>query len=195
MFLLGLGNGLYPYHDPWGRSFTKDYCKSRWALRGQPIAGGYRAILEGIQGDQDFIRILFSPCSDWNWFWFELFTQQRIVQKLYGIFSKIDTCVIFPNVSWLWLWFNPRTDFGVCFPRHVRILLTSILLLLLQSCSMGLQGWKPGVGWVLVHKFWATSTPQGHVPKLCLRVVFIVWCSVPAKHDHDMFFRNKLILG
>ena len=66
IFVLGLGSGLYPYDDPWERSFTKDYCKSRWALRGQPIAGGYRAILEGIQGDQDFIRILFSPSRDWN---------------------------------------------------------------------------------------------------------------------------------
>lgn len=91
IFVLGLGSGLYPYDDPWGRSFTKDYCKSRWALRGQPIAGGYRAILEGIQGDQDFIRILFSPSRDWNWFLIWTFAERRMVQKLYGdIFLKLN---------------------------------------------------------------------------------------------------------
>lgn len=30
-------------------------------MAGKPIAGGYVGALEGIQGDQDFIRILFQP--------------------------------------------------------------------------------------------------------------------------------------
>ena len=59
--MLGLGTGRYPSHDPWNKPFSKEYCKSRWMLSGQPIADGYVSILDGVQGDQDFIRILFNP--------------------------------------------------------------------------------------------------------------------------------------
>ena len=30
-------------------------------MAGRQIASHYRAVLEGVQGDQDFIRILFQP--------------------------------------------------------------------------------------------------------------------------------------
>jgi len=33
----------------------------RYHLSGKAIAGPYVGILEGVQGDQDFIRILFKP--------------------------------------------------------------------------------------------------------------------------------------
>ena len=55
---MGQGTGTYPHVDPWGQNF-KD--RHRSALSGQRIAGDYVAVLEGVQGDQDFIRILFSP--------------------------------------------------------------------------------------------------------------------------------------
>ena len=55
---MGQGDGVYPETDPWGGEF-----KDRWraSLAGQRIAGQYVSVLEGIQGDQDFIRILFNP--------------------------------------------------------------------------------------------------------------------------------------
>lgn len=56
-----LGTGIYPSHDPWNRAFSKTYCKMRYHLSGKAIAGPYVGILEGVQGDQDFIRILFKP--------------------------------------------------------------------------------------------------------------------------------------
>ena len=60
-FFVGLGSGRYPTHDPWNRAFTNEYCKTRFQLGGQPIAGKYKGILDGIQADQDFVRILFKP--------------------------------------------------------------------------------------------------------------------------------------
>ena len=55
---LGQGSGTYPSVDAWGENF-KD--RHRSAPSGQRIAGDYVAVLEGVQGDQDFIRILFNP--------------------------------------------------------------------------------------------------------------------------------------
>ena len=52
------GDGVYPETDPWGGEF-KD--RRRASLAGQRIAGQYVSVLEEIQGDQDFIRILFNP--------------------------------------------------------------------------------------------------------------------------------------
>ena len=70
---VGPGTGRYPSHDPWNRPFSKDYCKSRWVLSGQWIADGYTSVLEGIQGDQDFIRILFSPSRPRRQYWCPFF--------------------------------------------------------------------------------------------------------------------------
>ena len=66
--LIILGIGRFPSCDPWGQPFSKQYYPHRMALANQRIAGDYVAVLEGIQGDQDYIRILFSPerChEDW----------------------------------------------------------------------------------------------------------------------------------
>lgn len=59
--LIILGIGRFPSCDPWGQPFSKQYYPHRMALANQRIAGDYVAVLEGIQGDQDYIRILFSP--------------------------------------------------------------------------------------------------------------------------------------
>ncbi len=60
-FFVGLGTGVYPSHDPWGRAFSKEYDKRRFQLSGQRIAGQYVGILDGVQGDQDYIRVMFKP--------------------------------------------------------------------------------------------------------------------------------------
>lgn len=59
------GTGFYPTHDAWGRAFSKEYCKDRWRLGGQKICGQFVACLEGIQGDQDYIRTMMTPERTW----------------------------------------------------------------------------------------------------------------------------------
>ena len=61
----GSGDGRFPTHDPWGRAFSKDYNKDRWKLGGQEIAGPYKGCLEGIQGDQDYVRAMMTPARCW----------------------------------------------------------------------------------------------------------------------------------
>ena len=118
---VGPGTGRYPSHDPWNRPFSKDYCKSRWVLSGQWIADGYTSVLEGIQGDQDFIRILFSPSRPRRQYWCPFF----------AVFCFGDLFMVTPkNVSFLFAWHN--------FCKYIRFLFEAILLLLLQSMSMGL---------------------------------------------------------
>lgn len=53
------GTGVYPDVDPWGHNFPAR--SRRAAMAGKPIASGFVATLEGIQADQDFVRILFKP--------------------------------------------------------------------------------------------------------------------------------------
>lgn len=118
---VGPGTGRYPSHDPWNKPFSKDYCKSRWVLSGQLIADGYTSVLEGIQGDQDFIRILFSPSRPWKQYWC-LFI---------AVFCFGDLLMITPNISFLFVWYH--------FCKYIRFLFEAILLLLLQSMSMGLR--------------------------------------------------------
>ena len=44
-----------------GGPFSKSYFPRRWRMAGMQIASDFVAVLEGLQGDQDFIRILFQP--------------------------------------------------------------------------------------------------------------------------------------
>jgi hypothetical protein len=60
------GEGVYPTHDPWGTPFSISYEKQRWKLGGQRIAGRYVGCLEGIQGDQDYIRTMMTPARAWD---------------------------------------------------------------------------------------------------------------------------------
>ena len=53
-----LGDGYYPSLDPFGHELKE---AARVRLAGQPIAGDYKAVCDGIQADQDFIRVLFRP--------------------------------------------------------------------------------------------------------------------------------------
>ena len=61
----GSGDGRFPTHDPWGKEFTKNYNKDRWKLGGQKIAGPFKGCLEGIQGDQDYVRAMMTPARFW----------------------------------------------------------------------------------------------------------------------------------
>ena len=63
MALLLLGSGKYPTHDPWDHEFSWEYDRSRFELAGQLFTDGqknYKAVLEGIQSDQDYLRLLFN---------------------------------------------------------------------------------------------------------------------------------------
>lgn len=55
------GNGIFPHSDPWGVRFNSDYYPDRLALAGTRISpGNMIAVLEGIQADQDYLRVMFN---------------------------------------------------------------------------------------------------------------------------------------
>ena len=54
------GLGRHPREDPFGVPFGKDHYPDRWEKAGSRIAGPYTFVLDGIQGDQDFVAALFS---------------------------------------------------------------------------------------------------------------------------------------
>ena len=54
------GVGEYPDRDPWGRVFNESYYPRRARLAGSKFPGGYRAVLEGVQCDQDYLRVVFN---------------------------------------------------------------------------------------------------------------------------------------
>ena len=54
------GNGLYPYTDPWGRPFARDYFPDRLRVAGLPIAGKFRGVYDGCQADLEYIKKVFS---------------------------------------------------------------------------------------------------------------------------------------
>ena len=55
------GTGVFPAADPWGKEFTREYHRKRFEVAGQKICGQFRVVLDGIQGDQDYIRVLLKP--------------------------------------------------------------------------------------------------------------------------------------
>lgn len=50
---------MYPSCDPWGRCFDANYMPSRAKLAGNAITGPYHFILDGFQGDADWIAKTF----------------------------------------------------------------------------------------------------------------------------------------
>ncbi len=54
-----LGLGLHPEFDPWGRPFDSDYYPEYFKKKGTPLAGPFTFILDGVQGDADFIAAMF----------------------------------------------------------------------------------------------------------------------------------------
>lgn len=60
------GDGRYPTTDPWGRPFGPSYNPARWKVAGKAIGEVpghpgviWRGVLEGIQSDQDVLRLMF----------------------------------------------------------------------------------------------------------------------------------------
>ena len=87
-------------------------------MAGMPIAGDYVAVLEGVQGDQDFIRILFQPA------------RRQI---------EFGTIFLLPRKNFVNV--NIRNFMlDVMYTSLLpRILLPPILLLLLQGDGLGLR--------------------------------------------------------
>ena len=54
------GLGKHPHEDPWSKPFSKTYCPDRLKLAGSALAGPFTFVLDGIQGDADFVASLFS---------------------------------------------------------------------------------------------------------------------------------------
>ena len=52
------GSGRYPSCDAWGKPFTKAD-GHRFALAGTSFPGGFLGIFDGLQADQDFLRLVF----------------------------------------------------------------------------------------------------------------------------------------
>ena len=53
-----IGKGEYPWHDPWGVEFSESHDPLRYKLAGKKLK--FLGILEGIQSDQDYLRLLFN---------------------------------------------------------------------------------------------------------------------------------------
>lgn len=77
-----LGTGVYPTSDPWGTRFSRLYCPERLQLAGTRIAGHFVACLEGIQADQDFVRVVLRP--------------DRTVMALSVLLMRVFVCACFP---------------------------------------------------------------------------------------------------
>lgn len=54
------GSGLWPTHDWDGKKFTKTHYPKWHSLAGTQLCGGWRGVLDGIQGDQDFLHKVFN---------------------------------------------------------------------------------------------------------------------------------------
>lgn len=55
------GRGVWPDRDPWGESFGDSYFPDMKELAGQALCGGWRAVLDGLQGDQDWLVATLRP--------------------------------------------------------------------------------------------------------------------------------------
>ena len=162
--VFGPGTGRYPSHDPWNRPFSKDYCKSRWVLGGQLIAGGFTSVLEGIQGDQDFIRILFSPSRPWNQYWclfipVFFFDPFRVTpRKIKYLFKS------FCMASWLQVCkASFRSNSAVTTAEHVNGSMSMTTQGFLSSCTPVLDRRHPiGTRAVAVSNCFCWGTPPKH---------------------------------
>ena len=54
------GSGVWPTHDWNGKKFTATYYPRWCLLAGTKLCGGWRGVLDGIQGDQDFLHKIFN---------------------------------------------------------------------------------------------------------------------------------------
>ena len=89
------GDGRYPAEDPWGHRFSSSYYPHRAGIAGQPIAAGFRAVVDGFQGDQEWVKKMFSltraalSChviSSWQY----VFLSAKI--KISGDYNRKECC-------------------------------------------------------------------------------------------------------
>lgn len=50
---------MHPDRDPWDRPFSADYERGRWEKAGTRLAGPFTFVLDGVQGDADFVAAMF----------------------------------------------------------------------------------------------------------------------------------------
>ena len=69
--VLQKGLGRHPQDDPFGVPFSPTHHPERFAKSGLPLAGPFTFVLDGVQGDADFVASLFSlkriPVETKNW--------------------------------------------------------------------------------------------------------------------------------
>lgn len=54
-----LGSGCWPDADPWGHAFSQSYMPQWFAKAGGALAGGWKAALDGVQADQEWLHRVF----------------------------------------------------------------------------------------------------------------------------------------
>lgn len=54
------GDGKWPDKDPFGKSFSCTHHPRWFKLSGQDLAGPFRAVLDGLQGDQAYLHDCFA---------------------------------------------------------------------------------------------------------------------------------------
>ena len=69
------GNGLWPTHDWDGREFSHNHHPRWFRLGGSELCGGWGGVMDGVQGDQDFLHKIFQFKRHLDWlvmcfFWF-----------------------------------------------------------------------------------------------------------------------------
>lgn len=57
------GTGRHPYADPWGVPFSDSYWPDLYAAAGSQIAARWRGVLDGLQGDQEWLVGTLKPKS------------------------------------------------------------------------------------------------------------------------------------
>lgn len=55
-----MASGLWPSADPWGKEFSSAYMPEWARLAGSLLAGGFRGVLDGVQGDQEWVFKTFA---------------------------------------------------------------------------------------------------------------------------------------
>ena len=128
------GRGFHPECDPWGRPFSENYHSNRAQKANTRIAGRFHMVLDGVQGDADFIAAIFKL--------------NRLMAGIY--WTLIDCMVSWPHFLWIMIYpleFS-LLSMGLAFWRFVS---TYPMLLSLQCCG----SWS---AWIFVYKLGPSSS-------------------------------------
>ena len=55
-----LGSGKWPDKDPWDKEFSNSYFPDWARCKGEWLASGWRGVLDGVQGDADWLHKTFN---------------------------------------------------------------------------------------------------------------------------------------